>query len=121
MRLGLVVSFALAAGCNKKSEDRPAGDPTATPQPITPTAAADAGEPEAEPVGKAVDNPDWPCGYDTGSDKIRFRYEGPPACHAPPDIVITGCPTLEEMDNGGDGTIDRFRTFKYDTKGDLVT
>jgi hypothetical protein len=109
----LAIAIALFhVGCKKTSEERPreAGS------------AGSAGSAAAAPPPGA--HPDWPCSTHTASGgpggTYRFRYDGPSACTTTPDLVIVGCPTLEELDDGDDGIIDRWRTFHYDANGRLV-
>jgi hypothetical protein len=80
-----------------------------------------AGTAAATPSASA----DWPCANrvstSTGTEPaFRYQYGGPSACTTTPDLVITGCPTLETLDENGDGTIERYRSFRYDAGGRLV-
>ena len=68
---------------------------------------------------------DWPCANHISTSTnpepaFRYQYGGPSSCTTTPDLVITGCPTVETLDENGDGVFERYRTFQYDAGNRLV-
>lgn len=95
----------------------PVGETAAAPTDSKPEVAPNAGAPRASA---------WPCEATERSTlaesqpRWEWEYGGPAECTVPLEFQVIGCPTVERLHSGGDGTFDYERTFRYAADGRLA-